>query len=128
MPVQIKWVDPEETIIYMDVEGSWSLDEYLSAIQEAIALTKGKTYIVHMIADMTNSRNFPTQVISAAKGYETRFPTNQGLFVFVRMPLYLRTMVQIAIKMYIKTASNLHFADTLDETHRLIAQYDYEYK
>lgn len=126
MPVQIAWVDAEETIIRLDVEGSWALEEYLKAIQEAITMTKSKPHVVHMIADMTNSKNFPTQVISAAKGYETRFPDNQGLFVLVKMPLYLRTMVQIAVKMYTKAMSNVHFVDTLEEAHRLIAQYEYD--
>lgn len=123
MPVKIDWFDAAQTIIRIDVNGSWPLEEYLHGVQSAIAMTKDKPYIVHTIVDMTNSSNFPTQVISAAKGYDTRFPTNQGLFLMVNTPLYLRTMVQIAIKMYIKAAENLQFANSVDEACGLIAEY-----
>jgi hypothetical protein len=124
MPVQINWVDAEEKTIRIDVEGSWPLEEYLKGIHDAISMTKEKPYTVHTIVDMTNSSNFPTQVISAAKGYDTRFPANQGLFVMVNTPLYLRTMVQIAVKMYSKTASNVFFADSFDAALHLIEEHE----
>jgi hypothetical protein len=124
MPITLSWFNPEKTILYEQLQGTITLQEYYMMVDEAAALLQERPYPVHILADMSalNQKTLPTNLLLAAKYADKRLPANQGIVVYVRPGSFINSMIQVARRAGLQATRHLYTAQSLDEAVQLIAE------
>ena len=123
MPITYEWDNPEQTILLETFEGRWTLEEYHTLVDAAADMLNSVEGYVHVIADFSQSRSSPKNIMSGARYAEKRLPRNQGVVVFVQPNVIFQAFIRVAQQLNFRAARHLLLADDLDEARQMIAEH-----
>jgi hypothetical protein len=79
-------------------------------------------YTVHIISDFSRSRSSPTKLLSTGAHIEARTATNTGINVIVGLKSFLKSMLQVAQRLYL-TDTQIYLANSIEDAYQIIQQY-----
>lgn len=115
MPINTSWYNEQETIIYIQYQGSWSLEEYHGNIDLTSSMVAEKSHPVVIITDFTKSGAIPPRILSAGKHSETASPDNVLATYIFGLDRYMEMLAKMFQKMFPKSTKGLTFVGSLSE-------------
>ena len=120
MVARFVWDNDEETVILYSLEGEWTVDEFGSTLQTMAKAIAAKSYVVHVITDLSNSNQPPSRLLAVARFVDTTVQTNTGLIVFVNPMGMMSMLMKIAISLIPDVATCARYADTVEQAREII--------
>jgi hypothetical protein len=90
-------------------------------VNRAYKLLNGLDHTVHLIIDGTQENRTPTNIPSIIRNIDDKIAPNQGMVVLVGVDDTYKSITKAARKLAPRAMQNRHYADTLDDARRLIA-------
>ncbi len=123
---KIGWIDPEQTIILIQITGTWSWKQahmVVEQINHLIASTKHDVYPIFEFSPRANNIP-PGSVFSQVRKMMGENHDNEPLNIFVGINPLLRKMIDIVSRAYnlCGVHTKYRFVNTLDDALDLIAQ------
>lgn len=123
MAIEVRWDNPEKTILLQKFEGKWSGAEYYASLDEMSVLLKDVPQRVHLVGDMTNSIGIPALNLLAASGRVVKMVEHQfATITVVKAHNYFQSLVNVVRRMSPALAERVYFVNTLDEAYKLLAK------
>jgi len=123
MGIEVKWDNPEKTILLQTFEGKWSGAEYYASLDEMSVLLKDASQRVHLVGDMTDSIGIPALNLLAASGRVVKMVEQQfATITVVKAHNYFQSLVNVVRRMSPALAERVYFVNTLDEAYKLLAK------
>lgn len=123
MAIEVRWDNPEKTILLQKFEGKWSGAEYYASLDEMSVLLKDAPQRVHLVGDMTNSIGIPALNLLAASGRVVKMVEHQfATITVVKAHNYFQSLVNVVRRMSPALAERVYFVNTLDEAYKLLAK------
>jgi hypothetical protein len=119
MSVTVRWDDPDQMVLHMDVNGKWAWADFRAGLDRAEALQKSAgSETPALIIDFTRSRGLPTDTppldaVRSRKG--------TPIVVFVKGGRSLTAADQFVRKAYPLSTTRPHRVKQLDEAYTLLA-------
>jgi hypothetical protein len=126
MPAIVGWENAEKTIIRQQLTGDWTFEEYTNSAKETQMLTGSVAHTVHVIIDFTETKSYPTKMLSVGSSLDRNLPANQGVVVVIQVPAYIRALFEVMGKLYPKVTQNSFEANSLEEAHAIIRKHEAE--
>lgn len=124
MGISVHWDSQEQQVIRLDCETWWDLDDFYAAKEQARAMMQGIRHHVHLIFNLNDSRNIPTEyfIFNNLTGSDDA-PANLGKTIIVASARLLQNLYGMFGKMYQQMLStgDLLFVPSVDEA-RLMLQ------
>jgi hypothetical protein len=121
MPVEVVWDDEAHTILRQIYSGHLKLEDYIAATDEFGRMARSVPHTVHSIMDRTRVLSTPGVLLPAMRYANNTLPPNVGLRVIIKASLLTRVLVDLGRRVAPNLINNIHFVDTVEESHRLIA-------
>jgi hypothetical protein len=121
MGIKLIWDNDEKTILRRVLLGRWTAEEYLNSVNRAYKLLNGLDHTVHLIIDGTQENRTPTNILSIIRNIDDKIAPNQGMVVLVGVDDTYKSIAKAARKLAPRAMQNRHYANTLDDARRLIA-------
>src|SRR5574341_205893 len=122
MPTEIAWDNPEQTLIRIDFNGSWTWADYDRAFDDAHALAREVDHRVDILANALKAD--PPRDYNALphirRVWDTR-PPNLGIWVVVMNNYFLERITRLVADVVATSNKVVRFARTEDEGRALIA-------
>ena len=119
--MRVEWDNEECTIIRLEVNPIWTIDDYLYGVQEVNALMDTVDYKVHVIIDMRKSTAIPSGFLSAMRSQKNRTHHNMGVTVIVGAGALITTMFTMINKiLYPKNTGTNFMTSTLESARELL--------
>ena len=123
MSIDIDWDNDDRQIIKAVFQGRWTWQEYLDGKEKAETMLASVEHRVDFISDMTEGSFVPQSALSNLSRAFAGAPRNLGLNVIVGGNTFVRILLQSLGKIVPHSpASNIRFAETLDEAYDVVAQ------
>lgn len=106
--------------------GDWTFEDYTASARETQTLTGSVPLRVPVIIDFTESKSYPTKLLSVESSLDRNLPANQGFLFVIQCPLYIRAVFDIMSKLYPKIAQNSFDVNTFEEALVGIRQHELE--
>lgn len=119
MPINVRWADPEKTIVVYEYAGSWTWDELYEATRTVESWTDGKTHIVPVVHDLTGSRMLPKDVFFHGQRLSVQLPEG-ATAVIVGAGSFARIVIDTLRRLNRSFEQQYKTASTLDEAVALI--------
>lgn len=123
MPIQVRWGNAENTVVVCEFEPKWTLEEYYTMIDDAYTLMISVTHTVHTIADFTNSRMAPSQILTSGRHVQKHSAPNSGITVVVSGGGFIKALLDIAQKLYL-TGKKIFVANTIEEAFAIVQKHE----
>jgi hypothetical protein len=123
MPVQVVWDDEAHTILRQIYSGHLKLSDYIEASDEFGRMAKTVPHSIHSIMDRTQVLSTPSIILPALRYANNNLPPNLDLRIVVKASMFTRLIVDIGRRAAPRLVNNVHFVDTVEEAHLLIAQH-----
>jgi hypothetical protein len=126
MGIQLFWDDDAQTVLLMEIRGSWAWDELYNAMQtvKRISSERGRTF--NAILDISGGLEFPQGGIFSREGLQQFRKLTQmdggakrGKMVILGMTPFIRRIVETAGTLDNKSTRSLYFADTMAQAQRI---------
>ena len=114
MGIEIVWDDPEETIIRYIFDTNWTWDDFYTARDHAYRLIDIRQVRVAVIFDIPPDMRLPSNMLTNSKNALERRHANTHAIVIVVPNLYLRTLLEIVVKLAGSKADILEMVPTLE--------------
>ncbi len=124
MGISVQWDNVDRTSLRYVYEGRWTWDELYRAVSEGNAMVGSVPHKVYIIIDVTHSSLIPQNALSQGMRVNAESPANMGLRIVVGANAFLRTLADVAAKVFGATQGgklNMRLVGTLDEARALIA-------
>ena len=121
MPVEVIWDDEAQTILRQIYSGHIKLEDYIAATDAFVRMACSVPHTVHSIMDRTKVVSTPGVMLPAMRHANNTMPPNVGLRVIIRPSLFTRVLVDLGQRIAPNLINNIHFVDTVEDAHRLIA-------
>jgi hypothetical protein len=128
MPVEVKWDDETQTIIWQGYSGQVVLKDYYAATDEVERLAKSVPHQVHSIFDRTAIIATPRVVLPALIYANSHVPPNIDLRVIVRPGMLTRATFDFGKLIAPQLVQKVHFTMSLTEARALIEKLTAENK
>lgn len=115
-----KWLDHDEHILYEDLSGDWSLQDYINLFELRAQMLAPKNHLVDIIADLTHNHTSHTVALAASRYANTCKPINQNKVVFLNPNANAPSLVKTLKKLNFVSAENLYLAYSMEEALDLI--------
>lgn len=83
MDIRFEWFNTQQTILRLDVQCGWTLDNYRTVMEHLPTLLSVVPHQVHIIVDFSATRGAPPQFLTYMRQGTQHLPQNQGAFVVV---------------------------------------------
>lgn len=126
MGIELYWDDDAETVMLMEVNGSWTWDELFSVLHTAKTISQQRQRVLGAIVDVRGGLQLPGGSVFNREGLAQFIRITQlgggkkGPMVFVGMNGMMRSIFEAATKIDKQAAQDTFFASSLDEARRLI--------
>jgi hypothetical protein len=117
MPVQVRWYNEDERILYYDFQGAWTWDEYFNALAEGRALMRSVDHRVCLLNDMRHATHIPSGFMSKAQTVVGSRPDNTGRVVFIATQTFFLNLLDTVRRVLPDFGANYYYEDT--EEHAL---------
>lgn len=123
MPMNIDWLDAEQTMLCATGEGRWTWDEFHEGVQEIVKRIKSVPHRVDLIYNHTPNSRPPSGSPMPHYKYALQvMPPNAGMHVIVSINLVSRTLLNVFLKVYGKSKdAKFALVGSLDEAKQVIA-------
>jgi len=122
MSIQILWDDDDKTIMRQVFCGRWTVEEYRHIIEKTEKLLKGLPHTVHIIMDLRQSENTPSNILSTIRFAASKITDNLGTVVFVGANEFDHTWISMAARIAPRLLNRHHHAPSLGDAHAYIAR------
>jgi hypothetical protein len=122
MPIHTRWFDDTHTIAYYEFEERWTWDDLYAAVKSITGLIDSVPHRVDVIFDVKRSIGMPGGAIGHLTGLSAKPQANFGVGVMVGGNNFLKTMVQIFLKLYPRYQNQHHLADNVETALTIIAE------
>ena len=122
MSVRVYWHDDQKTILYQVYEGKCVAADFHTCVNEAYHLVKAVDHTVDIIVDMTHATFVGTSFLAVRSTSEAKVQENQRLAILVGAPSFIKALINISKKVAPKTTKNMHYVNTVEEAHTIIAK------
>jgi hypothetical protein len=121
MPITVDWGDFEETILIWKIEGSWNIEDYLTARDDALQMVQQRAaVIVDVIADLRRSALLPQNIAWVIRDSLEVAQFNRGVVAVITPTSYWTQLVKTLQKTYFRTVKfSIYFVNTVDEAYAL---------
>ncbi|MBC8100882.1 MAG: hypothetical protein H7Y11_15690 [Armatimonadetes bacterium] len=121
MAVEVRWYDPEQTIILWKLIGRWTWEEFYPVYDQAIALRQSVSHRTDSITDFTHTSHLPPHIITHSKAIaQRRIKYDMGMNVFITYNTLLVRMFKISLTVYPFIGRNYRIVNTEAEALALI--------
>jgi hypothetical protein len=123
MGIQLVWEDDGKTVLRHIYDGSWSVQDFITAVDESRKLLLEVEYPVDLIIDMRSADGPPSGIIPAYQYADRKVPDNQRLLVMVNPTEYMKSFNRVVGKVAPRAAANRYVVESLEDAFQLIADY-----
>lgn len=126
MPVEVRWYDERQTLIYFRYEGRWTWEDFYAAVDASRAMLDSVDHVVDIIVDMQASAGIPSgDIITHFRYMARRFEDPRvGQTVIIGMRALVRITSDIMRRLYRHDrCGTLRMAQDMDEALAILAQY-----
>jgi hypothetical protein len=128
MPLSVSWDDANRTILYVFVEGVWSIEEFMSTLNTVVAYLHKISHPVYIIPDVRQSAAPPLGIIWQSRFVFQRLPGNYAGSVIVTSDNLWRNVVATVRVLYVRNSSQMATARTLEEARKIVQKWILEGK
>lgn len=121
MPIHTRWFDEAHTIAYYEFEERWTWDDLYAAVKTVLGMIANAPRRVDVIFDVTRSIGMPSGSVVHMRGLTANPPANFGIGVMVGANMFVKTMVQIFLKLYPQHKDQYYITETVDQALAVIA-------
>lgn len=122
MPTEVKWADPEKTILLETINGEWTLADVFTLMETASKMITEVSHKVDIIADLTNARFSDANLLHTLSRLQRLQPSNTGRVVVVKANAYLKALTNVASQLAPKTIANIQFVNTIEEAYAILGK------
>ncbi|MFN8374862.1 MAG: hypothetical protein U0694_18525 [Anaerolineae bacterium] len=117
MPVNVKWYDEQQRVIWYAYEGRWTWDEFYQTFEQGNQMIESVEHNVDTIIDLRRSSLLPSNVMSRGNFMGSKLHPRHGKTVVVGANSFVQLLYDMFRKLYGGTADKMHltFVQTLDE-------------
>jgi hypothetical protein len=121
MSATVSWADEEKSVILVEFEGAFTVDEYVAAIQNGTVLQNTEDHKSSTIVDFTKTTRLPDNALASLGKIAKAIPDpNTSNWNGITVTVGVRgTLTQLA-KMFASIFGHVIFADTREEAFALI--------
>lgn len=120
MSIEVRWANPEKTLLTYEVHGQWTWAELQRILEKAHAMLDEADGPTPIIADFRDSRFMPDRAMwrgsRIAKG---RHP-NTGKTIYVGASRFMNVLFDAFKRIYPDLARIVVFVDTIEEAYALL--------
>lgn len=120
MPIEIRWHNPQKTIIIYRVIGRWGEAEAAQLVAEVDELLLEVEGTVDLIADFSEAGSPPANFIDLARDLTTNQPPQLGQIAVIGVQLYMRLMLQVLRNVYPQHLKNIYPLRSLEEAEQFL--------
>ena len=121
MAIDVRWDNPECTIICWYFPKQWNIDDLSTAEQETNQMLGERSEtIIDLIINVENSSQWPDKSFVSFKKALTRITRKQGLKIIVGSNTFLETLFTTLSKTHKEFAEGLTFVESMDEARDLL--------
>ncbi len=114
MPIDIRWYNDEKTLLYMQYQGQWTLDEFHQMLDTSQELTYTSPPFV-AIGDFTDSSMLPSGMLSTGRRVEQTTVPHRLMLIMIQPNNLLLMLMKVVSKIYPKAFDNAVIVGTLEE-------------
>ncbi len=122
MPISFHWDDDSQQVMVLNVEGTWTLDEYYTKHTQVIAAIEQVTHRVVLVIDMTRNTAVPTGFMSTGRYNATHHAANVDAIIMVGISRFIELLIQMMQRVFTGMNNHFHIAHTLDEARAIAEQ------
>lgn len=115
MPIQIDWLNKEQTVIYVRFLGKWDRHSYQTLVDTTQSMIDSVSHKVHLIHDFTQSHSTPRDLLVGMQYANKQLPVNQGLSVFINANSVIQAYVLMAKRTGLPAASHIYYANSIED-------------
>lgn len=120
MPIQIDWLNTEQTVIYVRFLGNWNRQSYMTLIDTAKSMMESVSSKVHLIHDFSQSSSTPRDLLVGMQYANKQLVPNQGLTVLVNANSVIQAYVLMAKRTGLPVASQIYYATSKEDALQVI--------
>ena len=122
MGIRIEWGNAEKTVLYYHFDSVWTWDDFFSAKREAYDEIATVPHKVGVILETPPDVRIPPSMLSNARSALQNKHPNTEIVVIVIRQQFLRTMINVLLRISVIAARSLQMAANGDEALELVAQ------
>lgn len=116
MSVQADWFDTEQkNIIRYEFVGSWTWDDFYTAMNHVNELMATVDHTVYIIIDFRQGRGVPGGALTHMRSNTLRAADNWGGGVFVGINGFLKAIVNTFVQVYPRLGNRYQTAESIEE-------------
>lgn len=116
MPIHVKWHNEEKTIILIEFEGTWDLDDHIKMLSESRSMTNTIEHDFITMVDFTKSATPPSRMLSMGSKMEAVEGTHLPITnIMVGMGRLNELMLGIINRIYPKAVKDFELVSTLED-------------
>ena len=123
MPITVGWWDEARKIVLYRIDGSWTLEEAMQALEKASHLSNPPPKLY--LTDLRTARTVPFGLLSRQEYMSNYLRLSEGLTVVLGahplLSFFMNALVRLGLPL-----KNLVFVDTMDEAVRQFSRYSGE--
>ncbi len=116
MPITSNWYNEEKSILYVQYEGNWSLEDHYKAIDTNSSMIGSVSHPVVAICDFSKSGPIPPQFLTSGRHSEHITPENASQVILFGINRYMEIIAKMFQKMFPKSTRGLFVASSLSES------------
>jgi hypothetical protein len=120
MPVIVEWFDESQKIVLYRVEGLWSLEEAIDAIERAKYLSQPAPTL--FLSDLRQAKGLPSGILSKQDIITKSLNPAVGLTVMVGAHPLIRFFMNALIRLGVPL-KNIVFVETMEQARELLVVY-----
>jgi hypothetical protein len=113
MGIKVGWDNPNKTTIRYEFSGKWDVNAFEQAVEQSFVMTESVKHEVHVIMDMSRSKEIPDGALLYFKRKLSVLPYNRGVIVFAGCDTATMAMVRMLIRLNPKVSRRLMVAKTV---------------
>ncbi len=121
MGIKTAWDNPEQTILRIEFEDRWQWAEFDAAWETVLAAVAGRPQHLDFIFDVTRSTLMPPDLGYRLRQGQYMIGRKDSLRIVVGADRFVKILIEFIARMF--NNQRLHFVETLEEAHMLIAQH-----
>jgi hypothetical protein len=114
MGVHVRWYDRDKTILHIQYEGQWTLDDFHAMLQESNEMTRQSRPFV-AIGDFSLSSMIPNGLLSTGRRIEQSTPSHRLMLVLIQPNMLMNLLIRSVSRIYPRMFDNMHIASTFEE-------------
>jgi hypothetical protein len=124
MGVTVMWDDDEQSIVRLNFEGDWKLDELRAIGQRGMLMMHSVDHPVCMITDFTRSKTLPLGILWQTRELYRLRPENWRTSIVITQDAIIRNLAEIFSQFYmIPRQHALFIVKTDPEARQIVAKW-----